>query len=236
MKMLVLAGGFGTRLQSVVSNVPKALAPVADFPFMQYQLGCWVSQGVTSLVFLLHHQSEMIIDFLEDRPAKEILGDCKVECVFESSPLGTGGAVLHALRSLQIEGEFLLANADTWLGSAVLELLNTPAPSIGVVYVTNAERYGRVEIDVDNKVTKFLEKPPTHLPGWINTGIALLNSEVFQDMDESVFSIESKIYPALAERRLLNAAQLQCNFIDIGVPDDYYRFCRWIESRRLRSL
>ena len=78
MRMLVLAGGFGTRLQSAVSLAPKALAPVGDIPFLQFQLEHWVRQGIKSFVFLLHHQANLIKDFL-DGPASGILRDCQYD-------------------------------------------------------------------------------------------------------------------------------------------------------------
>ncbi len=65
MNLLVLAGGFGTRLQSVVSQVPKALAPVVGVPFLHLQIEHWKSQGIRSFGFLLHHQAELIIGFLQ---------------------------------------------------------------------------------------------------------------------------------------------------------------------------
>jgi len=235
MRMLVLAGGFGTRLQPVISKVPKALAPIAGTPFLQYQLENWIRQGIKSFVFLLHYQSEMIIEFLNEQSAG-ILSGCKVEYIVETNPLGTGGAVLHALRTLQMEGEFLLTNADTWLGSGVAEILDAHAPAIAVVNVPNASRYGQVAIDSYNKVTCFIEKTPNHQPGWINAGLALLNSEVFQDKSESAFSIESNLYPTLAALGELNAARLQCDFIDIGIPIDYDQFCHWITNERQGKL
>ena len=57
MKMLVLAGGFGTRLQSVLADFPKALAPVGQAPFLRFQLEHWITQGLRSFVFLLHSQT-----------------------------------------------------------------------------------------------------------------------------------------------------------------------------------
>ena len=63
-RMLVLAGGFGTRLQSVLANVPKALAPIGDTTFLHLQIEHWIAQGLRSFVFLLHHQAEQIITFL----------------------------------------------------------------------------------------------------------------------------------------------------------------------------
>ena len=65
MDLLILAGGFGTRLKSVVSNVPKTMAPIDNVPFLHYQIENWIFQGVKSFVFLLYYQSDIIIEYLE---------------------------------------------------------------------------------------------------------------------------------------------------------------------------
>ena len=65
MQLLVLAGGFGTRLKSVVSSVPKPLAPIMGRPFLNFQMENWTSQGITDYIFLLHYEAKKIIDFIE---------------------------------------------------------------------------------------------------------------------------------------------------------------------------
>jgi NDP-sugar pyrophosphorylase family protein len=233
--MLVLAGGFGTRLQSVVSQVPKALAPVGGIPFLQFQLEHWVQQGVKSFVFLLHHQANLISDFL-DGHATGILKDCQFDCVIEATPLGTGGAVANAVTQLQIQGDFLVTNADTWLGSGVVELMGTQAPALGIIRVNDAGRYGSVQFNQGHNVTTFLEKSADMQAGWINAGMALLNSKLFDQLDQGACSLESSCFPAWVNRGILHAVPLQCDFIDIGVPADYQRFCRWIAAERMGAL
>lgn len=236
MKMLVLAGGFGTRLQSLVSRVPKALAPVGDLPFLHFQLEHWVQQGVKSFVFLLHHQANLIKDYL-DVHANGILKDCQFECLVEATPLGTGGAVANAVTQLQIHGDFLVTNADTWLGSGVAELMHMRAPALGIIRVDDAGRYGSVQFDQAHKVTTFLEKSVDMQAGWINAGMALLNAQLFEQLEQGgVCSLESFCFPTWVNRGILRAVPLQCDFIDIGIPSDYQRFCRWIASDRRGAL
>ena len=64
MRLFILAGGFGTRLKSISGHLPKALVPIAGKPFLHLQINHWKMQGVTSFIFLLHYQSELIVDFL----------------------------------------------------------------------------------------------------------------------------------------------------------------------------
>ena len=86
--MLVLAGGFGTRLQQAVSNVPKPMAPVNGVPLLQLQLDHWINQGQKSFIFLLHHQFEIIVDFLLRR-SQYYGNSVNIEWIVEDTPLGT---------------------------------------------------------------------------------------------------------------------------------------------------
>jgi len=149
MKLLVLAGGFGTRLQSALAGVPKALAPVGTVPFLRVQIESWIGQGIKSFVFLLHHQADLIIDFLEKERAdpQGLLQACEVSWVIEPSPMGTGGALAYAVGQLGISGEFLVTNADTWLGTGMREVALVGSPTMAVVRVEDAGRYGSVQCD-----------------------------------------------------------------------------------------
>lgn len=231
MKMLVLAGGFGTRLRDVVSDVPKPLAPVGPTPFLHYQVEHWITQGVRSFVFLLHHQADLINRFVEERRSG-LLAQCTVESITEPQPLDTGGAVACAVRQLGLDGEFLVTNADTWLGSGVRELGSAGADAMIVVRQTDVSRYGQVDIDDTGLVRSFREKGESEGAGWINAGMSLLRAEHFAAWDGQRLSLEKDVFPKLLAVRRLRAVPLESDFIDIGIPEDYLRFCRWQESGR----
>jgi len=233
--LMVLAGGFGTRLRSVVSNVPKPLAPVAGRPFLQYLIESWLEQGVTKLTFLLHYQAGMITGFLASQQGCELLRGCEVQILTEPRPLGTGGAVAYAVQQTGLTGPFLVANADTWLGSGLGEVLANAPPAIGVVRVNNSERYGSVRFG-EHKVLAFEEKQNTKGAGWINAGLYHLRSDLFHEWNGQPFSLERDLFPDLAAAGRLGAAHLETEFIDIGIPEDYMRFCGWIESGKTRVL
>ena len=216
MRMLVLAGGFGTRLQSVIAQVPKALAPVHGVPFLYLQIENWISQGLRSFVFLLHHQADQIISFLNEE-ANRLLRGCEV------SELG-------------ISGNFLLTNADTWLGMGLKELSVSSAPSLAVVRSSDTHRYGQVQLDSNSCVVAFTEKEGATQAGWINAGLCNLNVDLFRNWNGQPFSLEKVSLPQFVRQGLLKAVILQTDFIDIGVPDDYLRFCHWIKSNRRGKL
>lgn len=235
MRLLVLAGGFGTRLSSVVSDVPKALAPINGVPFLQLQLQHWLKQGLREFTFLLYHQADQIIHFLKQQQL-ELLKDCKLDWVIEPIPLDTGGAVANAVQKLNFEGNFLITNADTWLGSGVHELTQSKPPSMAVVNFADVSRYGQVHFDLKNNVISFDEKKAVPSEGWINAGMYYFSSNFFENWDGKPFSLERDFFKALLKKRYLKAIPLDTDFIDIGVPEDYRFFCDWVESGSLERL
>ncbi len=235
MKLLVLAGGFGTRLKTVIADVPKALAPIGDVPFLQLQLEHWLEQGLREFTFLLHHQADLIIDFLQMHKVG-LLKDCEVDWLIEPVPLDTGGAIAHAVETLDLKDKFLMTNADTWLGGGVFELLQSAAPAMAVINLTDVSRYGQVHFDRAQRVSAFAEKNDQCTAGWINAGLCQLNAELFKSWDGQPFSLERDLFSTLAQNRLLTAVPLQTDFIDIGVPADYHRFCHWVATGRQSSL
>jgi NDP-sugar pyrophosphorylase family protein len=233
--MIVLAGGFGTRLQSVLPATPKALAPVGDIPFLALQLQNWIAQGVRVFLFMLHHHADQIIDFVEGS-RDGLLRGCEATCLVEPTPMDTGGAIAFAVRERNLQGDFLVANADTWLGGGIGELTQAASPAMAVIRVDDTGRYGQVEFDDHRRVTVFREKDARGLPGWINAGMCRLNAELFRDWDGQRFSLERKTFLELAARERLTAVELDSDFIDIGIPKDYSQFCRWVEEGRIGSL
>jgi D-glycero-alpha-D-manno-heptose 1-phosphate guanylyltransferase len=226
--LLVLAGGFGTRLRSAVGDVPKPLAPVSDKPFLRFLLERWVEQGVREFVFLLYHGADVIAAYLEQERS-HLLRGCAVRTVVESAPMGTGGAIANAVRELGMKGSFAVANADTWLGTGVNALGAANAPAVGVVHVADTSRYGAVRVDGD-QIVAFEEKNAMARAGWINAGIYALNAADFASWNGGAFSIEAESFPRWAAAGRLGAVPLNTTFIDIGIPEDYQRFCRWAES------
>lgn len=236
MKLLVLAGGFGARLRSVVAEVPKALAPVGKVPFLKLQIDHWKNQGIISFVFLLHHQADLVISFLQKEKKTGVLMDCEVCWLIEPTPMDTGGAVAHAVEQLQLTGNFLVTNADTWLGAGIADVSRAQVPAMAVVELPDVARYGRIQFDKIYNIYAFQEKNDKQDSGWINAGLCQLNAELFQGWDHLPFSLERLTFPTLVAGAKLKAVTLQTDFIDIGIPDDYFRFCRWVTAGRKGAL
>jgi D-glycero-alpha-D-manno-heptose 1-phosphate guanylyltransferase len=145
--LMVLAGGFGTRLRSVVSDVPKPLAPVAGQPFIVHLIDHWVNQGVVDFIFLLHYEAEKIKRVLSELSGRDEFFGVTFRFVVETTPLGTGGAILNAIDYFGISEGFLVANADTWLSLGVRQLANSNCSAIVAVHVLNSKRYGSLKLE-----------------------------------------------------------------------------------------
>lgn len=232
--IFILAGGKGTRLASVVSDVPKPLAPVNGKPFLQYLLENYVNQGFKNFYFLLHHKSDLIISCVENLK-ESILEKCKIHYSVEPSLLGTGGSVAYTLQSLNYSGEFVIVNADTWVDAKSMNrIASSIEPSIGVIHISDVSRYGKVTTSGD-LIMAFDEKKENAGQGWINAGIYKLHSDDFIGK-AGEFSMEKDIFPNLVKQGRLRAVPLETEFIDIGIPEDYERFQKWITSGKETGL
>ena len=233
MRLLVLAGGFGTRLAPVLGECPKALAPINQVPFLKYQINCWVHQGITHLTFLLHYRSDQVIEFLK---AEQNQHGSKIyiDWITEPEPLGTGGAILNAILKLNIADRFFVANADTWLSSG-LEAFATGSPQLlGVVWQEKVGRYGQVVFDDEHIIRDFVEKSGKNTAGWINAGVSLLTPDIFLNFKNLIqFSLEDDVFLDAVSKSTLRVKILESQFIDIGVPDDYYKFISWVNKQGL---
>ena len=203
---------------------PKCLAPVGDRPFLELQLRTLTRQGFNHFVLSLGHMATMV-----RQAAQGFEVDALIECVVEELPLGTGGAVLHAMRESGLE-EAAVVNGDTFIEadlSPMLGPLNRADGEqfrIGTIVVEDRSRYGGVQA-TDGRVQRIEEKGFSG-PGSINAGLYRLCTDAFLGFSPgTAFSMETAVMPTLLRRRALYAASLVGEFIDIGIPHDYRRFC-----------
>lgn len=221
---VVLAGGLGTRLRSAVPDLPKCLAPVGGRPFLELQLQALAAQGVGRFVLSLGYMADAVTDAVSRFEVS-----VPVDCITERQPLGTGGATLHVLHEAGLD-EALVVNGDTFIEADLAPMMPALALTAGetarmaAVAVDDRARYGGVDLD-GGAVQAFVEKGRRG-PGLINAGLYRLHRSAFQGFTPGdAFSIETQVMPALLPARALRAAVLDGEFIDIGVPEDYWRFC-----------
>ncbi|HIM74585.1 MAG TPA: D-glycero-D-manno-heptose 1-phosphate guanosyltransferase [Campylobacterales bacterium] len=216
MEAIVLAGGLGTRLQSVVSSVPKPMAPIGDKPFLEYILKYLKKNGVTKVILSVGYKWEII---------KEYFGNSfnGLELIYsvENKPLGTGGAIKKAMSQV-VNKKVYIINGDTFFNVNLnsLNLINNSKLMLSLKNMQNFDRYGCVESDENNFITEFTEKV-YRKTGNINGGVYLATKDIFDNFDlEAVFSFEEFLQ---SNFKKLNISSLVFKnyFIDIGIPEDY---------------
>ena len=213
---LVLAGGFGTRLRSLVSDVPKPLAPVAGKPFIVHLIHHWVAQGVNDFIFLLHYEAGQIEGVLNELSRHEEFKRIRFRVLIERAPLGTGGAVLNAIKIFNIKG--IYGNKCRHLVRSIKKLAGLDTTALAAVKVANIQRYGSLKFS-GGKVISFEEKSDSIGEGYVNSGLYHLLPRAFEGFAIGRrFSIETEVFPKLVASRQLDVIKLSEKFIDIGVP------------------
>lgn len=228
---IILAGGLGTRLREAIPNKPKCLAPINGSSFLEIQLEALVRQGINNIIISLGYLGDLVEVELNSMNLPKPI---KIRTIHEKKPLGTGGAILNAMDQFNLE-ECMVTNGDTYL-SGSLQKMTSPL-SLGareisrmaVIEVANRSRYGGVEL-VNKNVTGFLEKGLAG-KGFINAGFYRVNKRVFEkNKPGDKFSFESSVLSVLAKNDQLFYFEMEGDFIDIGIPEDYLKFCKKMQK------
>lgn len=217
---VILAGGKGTRLKSVVADKPKPLAEVAGRPFIEYILDELNRAGVKRVVIAVGYLAEHVQHYLGDS-----YKNLNLIYSYESSPLGTAGALRNALPLIESK-DVLVLNGDSFCEVNYKYLLeshkkNKAMITIVGVTVENVQRYGTIVTAADGLVTAFQEKGGLSGEGQINAGIYMIDYSVLTDIKpDSIVSLEHEIVPQYTGETLY-AFPVSGTFIDIGIPEDY---------------
>jgi D-glycero-alpha-D-manno-heptose 1-phosphate guanylyltransferase len=218
---IILAGGFGTRLKSVVSSLPKPMACVNGIPFLESLLTFWVEQGIESFFLTVHYRWEAIRDHFGDT-----FRGASIHYVVESEPLGTGGAILNAESSLDGSDPYLILNGDTFFEIRLEEMLtfhrkNLADITVALASVPRNDRYSEITVQPDGRILSFKPQGPSE-NGLVNGGVYLVNALKGGPVRRA--SLETEIFPELIARgRRCFGFRSKGRFIDIGVPEDYRR-------------
>lgn len=219
---IVLAGGLGTRLRDVVSELPKCLAPVNGIPFLKFVIDYLITQENSRFVFALGYKHSLVEDFLESSyPGLDYLVS------IESEPLGTGGAIQQALSHTREENVFV-CNGDTLFKADLDKLADLhyqvrSACTLALKQMQNFSRYGVVELGEDMKITSFKEKA-FYTEGLINGGMYILNkSKLLGKALPDKYSFEKDFLERFLDEGNFFGLPQSSYFIDIGIPEDFLR-------------
>jgi len=222
---VVLAGGMGTRLRSVVSDVPKPMAPVNGTPFIFILLKSISAYTAGDFVISAGYMADELEKLFADPPE-----GLRAKVVSEKKPLGTGGAIKFAAEQTSSEN-ILAVNGDSFLDIDYSTLFrfhteNDADLTMALVWQEDASRYGAVETDRTGRILSFSEKG-TASKGFINAGAYIIKREVLKDFSsDTPLSFEKDVLPDLLKERKCMGFKAEGSFTDIGTPEDYRKFCR----------
>lgn len=221
MDVIILAGGLGTRLRSVVSEVPKCMAPVNGKPFLAYLLDYLSYFPVGKVVLSVGYLHEIVVDWAENHRKNYPFA---IEYAVETSPLGTGGGIRLSMRQCDAETVCVM-NGDTFFNVGLERLFEAHRQggkpvTMGLKPMTDFERYGTVAIDNRGLVKRFNEKQYC-ADGLINAGVYMLdNNGQLNNLPEK-FSFENLFLHPKAAEGAIQGYVSNGYFIDIGIPEDY---------------
>jgi D-glycero-alpha-D-manno-heptose 1-phosphate guanylyltransferase len=225
MKAIILAGGEGKRLRSVINDVPKPMAPINEKPFLEYLILQLRKQNIKDIIFSIGYKGSIIKSYFQNGDNWDI----NIEYSEEDKPLGTGGALRNAGELIDDE-QFIVMNGDSFFDIEFKQLISfheekQAVVTISLAYAETIERYGQVEIGNDGEITKFIEKGNSVSSGYINGGIYLLTSKLINEIPFGQVSLETEVFPRLINKGLFGV-RFKSYFIDIGKPEEYQRICK----------
>ena len=215
---VILCGGLGTRLRSVVSDVPKPMAPIAGRPFLDYVLAYLAAEGVRRVVFAAGYKSDAIQARYGAR-----WGDQDLAYSIETEPLGTGGALRQALERLESEAG-MVVNGDS-LPLSPMAPLAAPLAAGADLVLTASRRQdtaggGVCEVR-GGRLTGF-HAGAAGEAGLVNAGVYAVRRNLFAGLDlPAAFSFERDVLEAMASRLDVRVVVSAADFIDIGLPATY---------------
>ncbi len=230
---VILAGGFGTRLRPVVSDRPKALALVKGKPFLSILFDQLIGFGFDRVILCVGYRSDQIIQSFGMK-----YKSLSIDYSIESKPLGTGGAILPAVK--HVKTEFLLiSNGDSFVPFDLFSFysfLQDKSAEGGIIvsHRDSSFSFGHVEFEKNKKIIRFAEKKETG-NGWVNTGVYLISTDWFIGYKIGKnYSIERDFFPTWT-RKSFFAYTISSSFIDIGTPISYRSSEKFFSTPSLRG-
>ncbi len=230
--MIILAGGLGTRLRSMVSNVPKPMAPINGRPFLAYLIDHWIEQGIKQFVLSIGYLGESIESYFGTK-----YNNASIEYIREDKQLGTGGAIKLVLNKISfVSDKIIVSNGDTWFPINMNELhdaykKNSLPITIALKLIENNSRYSGVTL-INNTIEQFNIKNSG--PTLINAGTYLINTKSIRnqlDNFKECFSMEHDFMNEYALSGMIGANIQNVPFLDIGIPDDYKTAALMLKER-----
>ena len=223
MEAIVLAGGFGTRLQQVIADLPKSMALINGRPFLEYQFNYFEEQGVSDVILSVGYKRELIMEHFGEQ-----YRDIHIRYAVEEEPMGTGGGIRLAM--WKIRGKRAIAmNGDSLFRIDLREMMEKHMKknadiTIALRELNDTGRYGRVTMNRDRRITGFAEKQEQPGKGYINGGVYIIEKQLLMEPEfRGKFSIEKDCFEQYYSDSRLFGFPSKEYFLDIGIPEDYQK-------------
>ena len=220
--VILLAGGFGTRLRSIIGPSPKILAPLHDRVFLDYQIDKLIEMGARKLLLSLGYQADQVISYLRNQSYP-----IDIDWVVEDQPLGTAGGLKLALKKVR-KTPVLIMNGDTWLTIDYENFIKSHQDqqcdcSLVCVEVSDVSRYGSITINSQtNKIDHFLEKGHKSGAGYISAGAYLFNKTAIDQLNKiEGSSLEIDFFQSSKSLHCQGYVAKDFTFLDIGTPESF---------------
>jgi len=215
---ILLVGGLGTRLRSVVSDRPKPMADIQGKPFLEYLVKRLIDQGFDEIIMCVSYMKENIINYFTTHYDKY------VRFAVEDEPLGTAGALRNAERMFSSANKILVLNGDTIVDMDYRDLVSFHDKNQADVTLTltkgDSAKYGRVKMR-DIRIVDFAEKSgePT---GLISAGVYVIETSALKEIPEKrIFSLEKEFLPSILNTKRVFGYVIEQSFVDMGEPATY---------------
>ena len=221
MEAIILAGGLGTRLQTVISEIPKSMAMVNHRPFLEYLLDYIIDQGVNKVVLSVGYKREFIIGHFKNQ-----YRSLKISYAVEEEPLGTGGGTRLSFWHVDGDRAFVL-NGDSMFRLDYRQLMaehlrKKSAVTIALRKLNDTGRFGKVCLNRNHRSIGFTEKEINSGPGYINGGVYIIEKKSLMEPEfRGKFSIEKDYFERCYKENRMFGFPSKDYFLDIGVPEDY---------------
>jgi len=225
MQAIILVGGLGTRLRPLTNNIPKAVVPMMNQPFLTYQLKLFAKHGIKDVILSVCHLS----DYLKSCLSREEKYGLNLTYISEETPLGTAGAIKNCGKLLK--DTFLVMTGDLLTTINLNEMKNFHHKKNAFITMCTKELddptgYGLVKFDSNRRITRFIEKPGD----WrefntnsINTAVWFMDLGVLDFIPSNVkYSAEYELFPALLKaRKPFYSYPTSEYWLDFGNPSKY---------------
>ena len=246
MKVVIMAGGKGTRITSVASDIPKPMIKIGDKPVLEHELECLRSQGFTDIIITVSHLGQIIMDYFGDgskvSPATGKPFGLHIEYYFEKEPLGNAGALFKIKEKLT--EDFLLLNADALFDvdfNRFVDYHRQHGALVTLFAHANDHPYdsGLLVVDKDNYVQQWLTKEdarPQYYRNIVNGGLHVLSPKVLDvEINTPKVDLDRQILKPLAGTGKMLCYNSPEYAKDMGTPERYYAACADYKSGKIQG-